>query len=135
MKEKIFSLFRKWPFWIGLQASLIFLLNIVGNVRAENTLHALSRNLGAMFGNFLFTFLGFPSGIYFLFHDSRVPGILQVFFAYLLPLFYYSVFLFLVSYITKEKKHWKWMAIGLLVFMLLSFGGCARVIDLQLVIT
>lgn len=136
MKESFFSLIKKWPFWIGLQISLLALLTLIGTIRAGNSFHALFTRYEEGLVNILATILGFPSGIYFLFHPQGSPsGLLGIFFAWVVPALYYPTFLFLVWYITKEKENWKWIAVGLLAFLLLSFGGCARVISLPLVIT
>lgn len=138
MKKESFSFLRKWQFWIGFQVFLIVLLNILVllNAGPENTPTDPLQKTELMFFNACMTILGFPTGIYFLFHEARgaVSGFSESFFAFVLPIIYYPVFLSLVWYITKGKKYWNWISVGLLIFMLLSFSGCASVTDLQLVV-
>lgn len=138
MEEGSFSFLKKWRFWIGFQIFLIVVLNIIvfivakpANIPADSL-----ERIELTFVNFCFTLLGFPMGIYFLFHGKggAVSGFFGIFFAYILPIIYYPAFLSLVWYIAKGKKHWRWISTGLLIFMLLSFGGCAQVTDMQLVV-
>ena len=137
MKKKFFSFFKMWPFWIGLQATLIILLNIIGHMRAENNLHDILLKPGMAVIGFFITVLGFPSGIYFFYNDGSKAhtGSLWTLFVLILPFVYYPLSFFLIRYIQKEKRHWRWIAIGLLAFILLSFGGCSKTVNIPLYFT
>ena len=139
MKERIFKIIDQRRFWFSFQLSLIFLLNIVGHIREGNTPQRIfGSRLGEAFLGFVGTILGFPSGMYFLFTDQTrglSKGPLSLFIAYIIPAIYYSAFFFSVIYIAKHKKYWRIVAICLLIFMLLSFAGCSRVVEIPLVIT
>jgi len=134
MKEKFFKLVSKWRFWLSFQFLLIFVLNIIGHLREGNTLDRIfGSRLGEAFIGFIGTVLGFPSGIYFFFtDDTKIHG---TFITYVLPAIYYPLFFILVWYITKQKRNWKLIALGLILFMFLSFGGCSRVVEIPLIVT
>ena len=139
MKEKNFKIVSKWRFWLSFQFLLIILLNIIGHVREGNTFDRIfGSRLGEAFVGFIGTILGFPSGIYFLFTDDTKlmnTWLHGRFIAYILPAIYYPIFFLSVWYITKQKRNWKLITIGLILFMILSFGGCSRIVEIPLITT
>jgi hypothetical protein len=131
MKELI----TKWRFWIGFQFLLIIILNIIGHLREGNGLiEIFGYGSGMTLAGFIGTILGFPLGIYFLL-VVRARLIDVGVWIYVLPAIYYPLFFTLVWYITKQKRKWKFLAIILILFMLLSFGGCSKVVEIPLQIT
>ncbi len=139
MKKRLAELTHTWRFWLGLQFLLIFVLNIIGHVREKNALHLIfGSRLGEALIGLIGTILGFPSGIYFFFTtDTRLANtwLHGAFIAYTLPAIYYTLFLLCIWYITKQKRNWKIVATILTLFMILSFGGCSRVVEIPLIIT
>ncbi|MFC1722725.1 hypothetical protein ACFL0V_01170 [Nanoarchaeota archaeon] len=136
--KTFWKIVTNWKFLLSLQSALIILLYIIGNIRSfeENSKIFISRIPEAIV-NLVGTILGFPSGIYFLFTTKRIfaGGITGALVAYLVPLVYYSLFIVGLVYIAKKKKYFKKIALVLFIFMLLSFAGCSRVIELPLIIT
>lgn len=134
MKEKFLNTINKPRSWFLFHAILILALNIIGHIRAENTLHEMYVNLGETCVGFVGTILAFPLGIYFFFAD-QMRGIFSSLIVLLIPALYYPAFFILVSRITTYKKYWKVVALCLLAFMLFSFAGCSRVVEIPLLVT
>ncbi len=129
MMQKLIT--KRW-FWINFQFLLIIVLNVIGHIQAGNSFNQIFHKLGAMFWMLVVTIIGFPSGIFFFFIKELrdLPILPQITAA-----IYYPLFLFLVWYITKQKRNWRLIAIGLIIFMVLSFIGCSKVIEIPLQIT
>lgn len=139
MEEKFLHTVTKWRCWLGFQFLLIFIINIIGHVRQGNTLGEIfgSDLPFTLFGLFI-TILGFPSGIYFFFTSGDLEDIRLSstwlngrFIGIIWPAIYYPIFFFLIRHITKQKRNWKLIAIGLILFMILSFAGLSRIVEIE----
>lgn len=131
MHNKFYNLLSKWRFYVSLQFLFIALLNIIGHVRAESSIHRIFESHfveTVMF--FVVTIIAFPSGILALLSLGANPAHVfgQLIF-FIIPAIYYPLFIYTLWYIAHQRKNWRKYALALLIFMLLSFGGCSTYIE------
>lgn len=133
--NNIWEKVTKWKFWLLLQSSLIIILYIIGNIRAGNAIDKIfgERALEALVG-FIATIIAFPLGFYFLFTDQN-PKSNNPLLVFGTAIIFYTLFFILVWYITKKKKYYKIIATVLFLFIIISFGGCSRIIEIPLIVT
>ncbi len=136
VSQKKFSIpSRKW--WILLQCGMILILFVVGLIRGGDII-ILSHRIGEAAIGLGILIAGYPWGIYFLFYPNRYNNVGIIFHIYILvalSIIYYVSFFVIINYVYKYKKFARLLALALLIVMLLNFAGCARVVDIPLIIT
>ncbi len=121
--DRIWNFLYKPKFWVLFQFLLFVLLFVIGSIRGNNFSHDVRLILEFLI-MFAAVIVGFPLGVFYLYDNNFKFLTLFITSAYYI---FFALFLFRI--LPRKTILTRIVAVSLLLFMVLSFAGCSRVIN------